>query len=79
MKVKVSVMREIIVEVDENVTNLANWYDNNSDWKKVPDSLINKAIKAVEDATGLSFGGGESAEETITSVCKLDGEAILEW
>ena len=43
MKVKVSVMREIIVEVDENVTNLANWYDNNSDWKNVPDSLIDKA------------------------------------
>ena len=52
--------------------------DNNSDWKNVPDSLINKAIKAVEDATGLSFGD-ESAEETITSVCNLDGEAILEW
>ena len=78
MKVKVSVMREIIVEVDENVVNLANWYDNNSDWRNVPDSLVNKAIKAVENATGLSFGD-ESAEETITSVCKLDGEAILEW
>ena len=77
MKVKVSIMREIIIEADENVINLADWYDND-DWSNVPDNLVDKAIKAVENATGLPFGD-ESAEETITSVCKLDGEAILEW
>ena len=77
MKVKVSIMREIIIEADENVINLADWYDND-DWSNVPNNLVDKAIKAVENATGLPFGD-ESAEETITSVCKLDGEAILEW
>ena len=77
MKVKVNIMREIIIEADENVINLADWYDND-DWSNVPDNLVDKAIKAVENATGLPFGD-ESAEETITSVCKLDGEAILEW
>ena len=77
MKVKVNIMREIIIEADENVINLADWYDND-DWSNVPNNLVDKAIKAVENATGLPFGD-ESAEETITSVCKLDGEAILEW
>ena len=77
MKVKVNIMREIIIEADENVINLADWYDND-DWSNVPDNLVDKAIKAVENATGLPFGD-ESAEETITSVCKLNGEPILEW
>ena len=44
MKVKVSIMREIIIEADENVINLADWYDND-DWSNVPNNLVIKQLK----------------------------------
>lgn len=80
MKVKVSVMREIEIEVGDAVSQLAEWYETQSvsQWQYVPNSLIQQAIEEVEKVTGLPFGDS-SAESTITAVCDMDGEAILEW
>ena len=82
MKVKVHVVRDVEVEVnDPAVAALDSFWRNN----KIPISyspelneMVDKAVLAVEEATGIPFGD-ENAPETIAGVCAMDGEPILEW
>ena len=82
MKVKVHVVRDVEVEVnDPAVAALDSFWRNN----KIPISyspelneMVDKAVLAVEEATGIPFGD-EDAPETIAGVCAMDGEPILEW
>lgn len=82
MKVKVHVIRDVEVEInDPIVAELDAFWRNN----KIPISyspelneMVDKAILAVERATGIPFGD-EDAPETIACVCAMDGETIIEW
>lgn len=82
MKVKVHVIREMEVEVnDPAVAALDAFWRNN----KIPISyspelneMVDKAVLAVKEATGIPFGD-ENAPETIAGVYAMDGEPILEW
>ena len=82
MKVKVHVVRDVEVEVnDPAIAALDSFWRNN----KIPISyspelneMVDKAVLAVEEATGIPFGD-ENAPETIAGVCAMDGEPILEW
>lgn len=82
MKVKVHVIREVEVEVnDPAVAALDAFWRNN----KIPISyspelneMVDKAVLAVKEATGILFGD-ENAPETIAGVYAMDGEPILEW
>ena len=40
--------------------------------------MVDKAVLAVKEATGIPFGD-ENAPETIAGVYAMDGEPILEW
>ena len=82
MKVKVHVIRDVEVEIDDPiVAALDSFWRNN----KIPISyspelneMVDKADLAVEEVTGIPFGD-EDAPETIAGVCAMDGEPILEW
>ena len=82
MKVKVHVVRDVEVEVnDPAIAALDSFWRNN----KIPISyspelneMVDKAVLAIEEATGIPFGD-ENAPETIAGVCAMDGEPILEW
>lgn len=82
MKVKVHVVRDVEVEVNDSaIAALDSFWRNN----KIPISyspelneMVDKAVLAVEEATGIPFGD-ENAPETIAGVCAMDGEPILEW
>lgn len=79
MKVKVVITKEQEMEI-ENSTSLAvlhKW------WKAhhvtdCPNELVEKAIKEVEEATGLPFGC-DDVPETISAVLTGNNDAILEW
>ena len=82
MKVKVHVIRDVEVEInDPIVAELDSFWRNN----KIPIScspelneMVDKAVLAVEWATGIPFGD-ENAPETIAWGCAMDGETIIEW
>ena len=82
MKVKVHVVRDVEVEInDPAVAELDAFWRNN----EVPTSssselnaLVDRAVLAVEQATGIPFGD-ENALETISYVGAMAGEPILEW
>ena len=82
MKVKVSVVRDVEVEInDPAVAELdAFWRNNEIPTSYTPElnALVDKAVLAVEQATGIPFGD-EDAPETIACVCAMDGETIIEW
>lgn len=82
MKVRVSIMREIEVEVDNPIfAELDTYYRENGIPARFDKTLEEKsaeAVKAIEDAVGLPFGD-EHAPETIVNVLAMDGEAIIEW
>ena len=82
MKVKVHVVRDMEVEINDSVVA-----DLDAFWRsgKMPTSyssernaMVNKAALAIEKATGIPFGDGKEYE-TISCVCAMDGESILEW
>ena len=75
MKVKVTIAREVEIEVKENS---AIAILDKSLRKKEFIPSTSKAIKEIETAVGLPFGD-ENAPQTIISVIAEDGEAILEW
>lgn len=84
MKVKVEITRAVEVEVDECIAELDNfWRTHTHDqWDTVPDALVNNAIKAIENATGLTFANETAKEKPCGTICfvnAMDGEAILEW
>ena len=80
MKVKVHIVRDMEVEInDPAVAELdAFWRSNEIPTSYSPElnALVDKAARAVEKATGIPFGDG--APETISYVCAMDGESILE-
>lgn len=84
MKVKVSIQRTVEVEIDnpviEELDTFWRTYDHPIPEFANPnlESMIDEAVKAVEVAVGIPFGDDE-ATETITDVCTMDGEPILEW
>lgn len=82
MKVKVHVVRDVEVEIDDPIVA-----ELDSFWRsgEIPTSyspelneMVEKAALALELATGIPFGD-ENAPETISYVCAMDGESILEW
>ena len=80
MKVKVHIVRDMEVEInDPAVAELdAFWRSNEIPTSYSPElnAMVNKAARAVEKATGIPFG--DDAPETISYVCAMDGESILE-
>ena len=82
MKVKVNVVREIEVEINNPaIAELDNWWrtHDRAVWmKNSPSELIETSMRAVEETVGIPFGD-DDAKETIVSVCAMDGEPILEW
>lgn len=78
MKVKVVITKEQEMEI-ENSASLAvlNKY-RATEWKDCPNELVEKAIKEVEEATGLPFGC-DDVPETISAVLTGNNDAILEW
>lgn len=82
MTVRVSIMREIEVEVDNPVfAELDTYYREHGvpiHFTKELEDKSHEAIKAIEKVVGLPFGD-EYAPETIVNVMSMDGEAIIEW
>ena len=84
MKVKVHVVKKVEVEVEVNDPAVAEldafWRNNEISTSSSPElnEMVDKAILAVERATGIPFGD-EDAPETIACVCAMDGETIIEW
>ena len=82
MKVKVHVVRDVEVEVDDPiVAELDSFWRNNeipTSYSPELNEMVEKAALAIEKATGIPFGD-EDAPETIAGVCAMDGEPILEW
>ena len=84
MKVKVHVVKKVEVEVEVNDPVVAEldafWRNNEISTSSSPElnEMVDKAVLAVERATGIPFGN-ENASETISYVCAMDGESILEW
>ena len=81
MKVKVHVVRNVEVEIDDPVVaELDAFWRNGKPISYSPElnAMVNKAVIAVEKATGIPFGD-ENEYETISCVCAMDGESILEW
>lgn len=82
MKVKVVITKEQEMEI-ENSASLAvlhKWWKTHpaTSWKDCPNELVKKAIKEVEEATGLPFGC-DDVPETISAVLTGNNDAILEW
>ena len=82
MRVKVHVVRDVEVEInDPVVAELDSFWRNNeipTSYSPELNEMVEKAALAVERATGIPFGD-ENASETISYVCAMDGEYILEW
>lgn len=81
MKVKVQVVRNVEVEIDNPVmAELDAFWRNGKPTSYSPElnAMVNKAVIAVEKTTGIPFGD-ENAPETISCVCAMDGESIIEW
>ena len=82
MKVKIHVVRDVEVEVnDPAVAELDAFWRNGeipTSYSPELNAMVDKTVLAVEQATGIPFGD-DNAPETISSVYAMDGEAILEW
>lgn len=82
MKVKVHIVRDVEVEInDPAVAELDAFWRNNeipTSYSPELNALVDKAARAVEQATGIPFGD-ENAPETISCVYAMDGESILEY
>lgn len=82
MKVKVVITKEQEMEIENSasLTVLHKWWKAHrvTDWKDCPNELVEKAIKEVEEATGLPFGR-DDVPETISAVLTGNNDAILEW
>lgn len=82
MRVKVSILREVEVDIDNPVVEeLDKFYRTCvAPVKRTAeiDKMVDDAVTAVEQVVGLPFGDG-TAGETIVSVCAMDGEPIIEW
>lgn len=81
MKVRVTILREI--EVDINSPALEELDANfraipMENWGEIDDNLVNQGVEDVEKALGIPFGD-DHALETISRVCAMDGEPIIEW
>lgn len=81
VKVKVCIMREVEMDINEPaLAELDNYWRTRpcDDWKNCSPALIVKAVDAVEAASGCPFGD-QNAPETIIAVLAMDKQPILEW
>lgn len=81
MKVCVNIVREIEVDINSPaLEELDTTYriTPSSDWHKIDSTLVDQACLDVEKALGIPFGD-DYAPETISRVCAMDGEPIIEW
>lgn len=79
MKCKISVMREIEVNVESEALAKIAADPTNDAVSSLYDDWIDEAIEDVEKATGIPFGD-KNAVETISGVYDIDtGEPLLEW
>ena len=82
MKVKVITTKEQEIEIEDStsIAVLHKWWKTHrmEEWKDCPEELVEKAIKEVEEATGLPFGC-DDVPETISAVLTGNNDAILEW
>ena len=82
MKVKAHVVRDVEIEINDPImAELDAFWRNNkilTSYSPELEAMVDKAVLAVEQATGIPFGN-ENAPETISYVCAMDGEPILEW
>lgn len=82
MKVKVVITKEQEMEIEDSASLavLHKWWKAHraTDWKDYPNELVEKAIKEVEEATGLPFGR-DDVPETISAVLTGNNDVILEW
>lgn len=82
MKFKIATMKEYEVEIENSASLvvLYQWWKTHrlEEWKDCPEDLVDKAVKEVENATGLPFGC-DDATETISAVFADNNDAILEW
>lgn len=82
MKVKVITTKEQEIEIEDStsIAVLHKWWKTHrmAEWKDCPEELVEKAIKEVEEATGLPFGC-DDVPETISAVLTGNNDAILEW
>lgn len=84
MKVKITVSKEIEVDIDSKaLETLDTLYRTTpmDKWKDIDNELVRKACNDVEKATGMRFPDDTrlDGEEVITGVYAMDGEAIIEW
>ena len=84
MKVKITVFREIEVDIDSKaLETLDTLYRTtpNEEWKDIDNELVWKACGDVEKATGMRFYDDTrlDGEEVMTAVYAMDGEVIIEW
>lgn len=82
MKVKVITTKEQEIEIEDStsIAVLHKWLKTHrmAEWNDCPEELIEKAIKEIEEATGLPFGC-DDVPETISAVLTGNNDAILEW
>lgn len=82
MKVKVITTKEQEIEIEDSasIAVLHKWWKMHrmAEWKDCPEELVEKAIKEVEEATGLPFDC-DDVPETISAVLTGNNDAILEW
>lgn len=82
MKVKVITTKEQEIEIEDStsIAVLHKWWKTHrmAEWKDCPEELVEKAIKEIEEATGLPFGC-DDVPETISAVLTGNNDAILEW
>lgn len=82
MKVKVITTKEQEIEIEDStsIAVLHKWWKTHrmAEWKDCPEELVEKAIKEVEETTGLPFGC-DDVPETISAVLTGNNDAILEW
>lgn len=82
MKVKVITTKEQEIEIEDStsITVLHKWWKTHrmAEWKDCPEELVEKAIKEVEEVTGLPFGC-DDVPETISAVLTGNNDTILEW
>ena len=88
MKVKVTTMRTIFIDVDSPELEQENAMMDSEEFRRqgyieIPEEVHNKAISAVEDAVGLKCADGDTTSETlqtehIISINTTNGP-IYEW
>jgi hypothetical protein len=89
MKVKVTTMRTIFVDVDspeleKECAMMESEEFSRQGYIEIPDEVHSKAISAVENAVGLKCADGDTTSETlqtehIISILTMNSQPVYEW